>query len=190
MDFPRPGTFAMYLALVCAPPSAGRQPRVSPAALGHITDQVLNALLPEHDLVSGVSVAQRKLVFDFQRTMAAFARVGTPAGSFRDLHLRRPVELGGKDLLDDCSQMGGADRPCTRLGSRVYTWIEPLSVTDSQLVVRAYCMWPDRGEALHKRGVTPRTRLAFLVGFADEVYFVRTSTGEWKFSKIGTRTVS
>jgi len=190
MDFPRPGTFAMYLALVCAAPAAAPQPRVSPAALGHITDEVLNALLPEHGSVSGVPVAQRKIVFDFQRTMAAFARVGTPAASFRDLHVRRPVELGAKDLLDDCSQEGGADRPCTRLGSRVYTWIDPVSVTDSQLVVRAYFSWPDRGEVLRKQGVIPRTGLAFLVGFAAEVYFVRASTGEWKFSKIGTTAVS
>ena len=173
---------------VIAPALPAQQPHLSPSALGQIADEVLNQLVPQSGSLSRVPIAQRQIVFDFQRTMAAFARVGTPAASFRDLHMRRPVELGTRDLLDDCSQGRAPKHPCARLGWRVYAVIVPVSMTSSELVVRATFMWPDRGAARLQHGVTPTGR-ATLVGFSSEVYLVRTPTGEWKFSKLGTTAV-
>jgi hypothetical protein len=117
--------------------------------------------------------------------MAAFSQPGAPAATFGDLHMRRPVQLGTKDLLADCSQLPARDRHCLRLGWRVYTSIEPVSVTDSELVVDAIVVWPDRSNTRYVQGVAP-TGHATLVGFNVKVYFVSTPTGEWKLSKVGT----
>jgi hypothetical protein len=181
--------WALVLILAALAPAASAQQRqLLPGALGQIADEVLNALIPPDQLLSRVPVAKRKIIFDFERTMAAFMKVGTPAASFPDLHMQTPVELGTADLLDDCTQFGLREHPCARLGWRVYTWIAPVSVTDSVIVVRASVAWPERGGLSFQPDLAPEGR-ATLVGFTTEVHLVRTPTGKWKFSKQGAAAV-
>lgn len=166
-----------------APALAAQQPRLSPTALGQITDQVLQALTPQEQMLSGVPVGKRKIVFDFQRTMAAFANVAMPTANFSELHMETPVELGTRELLGDCSQHSPL-KSCARLGWRVYTWTKPVSVTNSEIVVRASFLWADRSGLPFQEGVTPEG-YGVLIGFDSEVHLVRTQTGGWKFSEVG-----
>lgn len=164
-----------------------QQPHLSPAALGQVVDEVLNALVPPDRPLSRVPVAERGIVFDVGRTMAAFPEIGTQATNFRDLRVRTPVELGTKDVLDGCTQHL-RQNACARLGWRVYTWMSPVSVTSSEIVVRAHVRWAERGGARPERGMAPEGS-ASLVGFSTDVYLVRTPTGEWRFSKRGNAAV-
>lgn len=178
---------ALFLAAP-APAAPAQQPQLSPATLGQIADEVLHALIPPDELLSRVPVAKRGIVFDFERTMAAFMKVGTPAASFPDLHMRTPVELGTAELLGDCTQFGLRDEPCARLGWRVYTRMAPVSVTDSVIVVRASVAWPSRLGPPFQPGIEPEGR-AFLASYTTEVHLVRTPAGKWKFRKRGTTAV-
>lgn len=171
-----------------APALPAQQPSLTPTALGQITDQVLQALSPQDGMLSRVPVGKRKIVFDFQRTLAAFTNIGMPTASFSELHMETPVELGTDELLGDCSQHDLL-KPCARLGWRVYTWIEPVSLTNSQIVVQASFMWADRGSTPLQEGVMPEGH-AGLVGFSSKVYLVRTRTGGWKFLKVGVTDVA
>ena len=96
-------------------------------------------LLPPGESLSGVSVTKRKIFFDHERTMAAFGHGGTPM-SLSDLGIRTPVTAGSGSLLNDGNLWG--DKPCKQLGWSAYVWIEPISITNSQSVVRGYVDWP------------------------------------------------
>jgi hypothetical protein len=165
-----------------SPVAIAQQPHLSPVEIGQIADAVFNSLIPPDSQLSGVPVAERRIVFDFQQTMAAFAEVGTPAASFADLHMRTPVQLGTEALLDDCSPH--VELKCAGLGWRVYASIEPVSVTSSQIIVRAGFSWADRSGSASQLAVAPEG-VAYLVGFATEMYLVRTQKGEWKYLKQG-----
>jgi len=176
-------TLGVSLALGLAVPAAaaGQQARVSAAALGHIADDVLNAVLPQERMLSRVPVSSRKIVFDLERTLAAFEKAGALAPGSRELHLRRSVQPGSARLLHDCDQ--AARKPCAGLGWRVYTFLQPASVTQSELAVQANVMWPDRGGEPFVQGVAPTGRTS-LVGFSVKVHFVRDKAGAWKFSRV------
>lgn len=178
-------SIAIVLALVCAGlarPLPAQQPTLTPEVLGQITDAVFAALIAPDSSLSRIPVAKRRVVFDYDRTAASFERVGTPPAVFSKLRLRTPVARGTKELLADCAQ--GVLKPCSKLAWRVYSWLAPVSVTDSEVVVRAHFMWADRGRAKFQDGVAPKGR-GRLVGFASEVFLVRGQDGIWRFSKLG-----
>jgi hypothetical protein len=175
------------LSLVWPRPAAAQRSNLAPAALGQIVDVVLGALAAPDSSLSRVSVAKRKIYFDYERTIAAFERAGVWHASPSELHLRALVTPGTRALLDDCSQL--RPEPCRRLGWSIYSWLEPLTVTDSVVVVRAHFTWPDRGSAPVREGVAPNGR-AFLVGFSSEVYLVRDPDGVWRFSRVRKTIVS
>ena len=169
--------------LAGVPSAMAQQTRLSPAAIGQITDAVMGEILPLDSRVSRVLVSKRTVVFDHDRTMAAFEKLGHPGVPFSELELRTPVIVGTKAVLDDCSQT--ERRACMGLGWRVYAWIEALSVSDTAARVRGHFLWADRGNAVYEEGIAP-TGGAFLVGMSAEVYLTRGKDGAWKFSRRGT----
>jgi hypothetical protein len=174
-----------FIALASAHPVAAQTPRLTAAELGQIVDAVFDTLARPTTTFSRVPLAQRTLVFDAGRTLAAFQRVGV-SGVFADLHLRTPIKQGTQALLDDCRQAGRL--PCDRLGWSVYAWFDPVTVTDSLAVVRATFLWPDRGNTPFVANVSP-TGGGYLAGFTSEVFLVRARDGSWKFSRVGSTAV-
>ena len=174
--------------LLCAGPQAlGAQRRaISPRELGQIADAVFSALVPPDSSLSRVPIRERKLVFDAERTIAAFERAGSPHASYADLHMRTPAKPGTRAVIGDCSQL--ASRPCSALGWSVYTWLQPVSITDSEAVLRAHFLWADRGREQFQEGVAPTGR-ALLVGFTSEAHLIRTAGGGWRFSRVGSTIV-
>ena len=159
---------------------AAQQVRIPSVAVGQIVSEVLRAVVPPTDSLSRVSIAKRGVFFDQAQTMAAFGYPGSASPA--DLGVRLPVTFGTKKLLSDCDEWGA--KPCKQLGWSAYVWIEPISITNSQAVVRAYVAWPERGATPFVKGVAPMGE-ASLAMFATEVYLVRSANGEWKFAKKG-----
>lgn len=165
-------------AFAACRPIAAQQALLSPPEIGQIADEVFENIIPPGQLVSRVSVANRKILFDHQRTMTAFGyRIATAPS---DLLLRTATNLGTNDLLEDCDQTHR--KICSRLGWGLYVWIAPLSVTASEAQVRVHVSWPDRGHAVFEQGIAPDGS-AYLVGFVMEVELARSQSGEWKFVK-------
>jgi hypothetical protein len=177
----RPIRFALLgVAAWCSTSSVNAQPsRLAPRAIGEIVDQVVGALIPPRDSLSRVSVRNRKIFFDDARTLAAFGYPGAHIG-ISDLALRTPVRPGRKSLLSDCDSM--RLKPCRQLGWSTYVWLNPISVTANQAVVRAYFLWPDRGSTSFAAGVSPNGN-TFLVGFHADVELALSGDGSWKFVK-------
>jgi hypothetical protein len=180
---------AAVAAMTCAafaPPIVAQRSSLTAADLGQIVAVVFDSLTSPEQAFSRVPVAKRKIFFDHERTVSLFERFGVPHTEFAQLHFRTPVQVGTRALLDDCQQ--AAPKPCAKLGWSVYSFIEPISASDSQVVVQAYFLWPDRGMAEFREGVPPVGR-AFLVGFDREVYFVRGKDQALRFSKFGITNV-
>ncbi len=161
---------------------AAQRPPIAPAAIGQIVDEVLRAVVPPGSSLSGVSVAKRKVFLDYQRTMAAFGYPGAST-SVSALGIRAPVTAGPEGLLKDCDFSGA--KPCKQLGWSAYVWIEPVSITNSHAVVRAYVSWPERPRTSFTAGVAP-TGKARLESFAAKTYLARSANGEWKFVRQGS----
>jgi hypothetical protein len=163
-----------------------QRPALAPTELGQIADAVFGALAPPDSSLSRVPIRDRGLIFDAERTIAAFEQTGSPHASFGDLHMRTPARVGTRAVLGDCSQV--VANSCSSLGWNVYTWLEPVSRTDGEVVVRATFLWADRGRVPFQEGVAPTGR-AGLVGFTSEAHLVRTSGGAWRFSRMGSTAV-
>ena len=179
-------TLLVMAACAVAPMLRAQESPFAPTSIGQLVNEVLQALVPPDKLISRVSVARRGIVFDYARTIAAFRNAGAPETSPSDLAVRAEVTQGGESVLDDCDQMG--TRSCQRLGWSAYVWIEPISVTATEAVVRAHLSWPDRGRASFEEGVAPTGRAA-LTGYSAEVYLIRHADGGWRFNKLG-RTIA
>ena len=179
---------ASFGLLWCAWPHTmvAQRPAITPTELGQIADAVFSALVPPDSSLSRVPIRDRKLVFDEERTIASFEQAGSPHASFVDLHMRTAVKSGTRALLDDCSQLMA--KPCSGLGWNAYAWLQPVSITDSDAVVRAHFLWADRGSAQFQEGVAPTGR-ALLVGFTSEARLIRTAGGEWRFSRVRSTVV-
>jgi len=162
-------------------PVSAQQERLHPAAIGQIVDEVLLRVLPPSERLSRVTIAKRKLSFDHERTAAAFGYPGASI-SVSDLRLRSAVGPGSRTMLSDCDQM--RRQQCSLLGWRAYVWIEPVSVTKSQAVVRAHVSWTDRDPKTFEERVPPKTR-GFLVGMVRQLELTRLPNGNWKFVKEG-----
>lgn len=173
----------------CTWPTAlgAQRPALTPVSLGQVADVIFSALAPPDSSLSRVPIRERKIAFDYERTIAALEQGGGAHASVSELTLRTPVTAGTRALLDDCSQ--AAPKACSKLGWMVYTWLEPRSITDSEVVVQAHFSWADRGRVPFLEGVAP-TGPASLVGFTSEVHLVRSSAGEWRISRLGTTLVS
>ena len=172
----------MVAACVLARPLAAQQRRLPPSEIGQIVDAVLSELIPPESLLSRLTVAQRGLFLDVNRTMEAFHVSGGDSVTIANLGLRTAPKAGSRSLLVDCDQVGR--KPCTRLGSSAYVFIEPICVTTSQARVRASVSWPDRGPS-ELGALAPPGQRVFLTGFSAEVDLVRAPGGRWRFKKLG-----
>jgi hypothetical protein len=179
---------ALLLALCGWPLSLHAQrTRLTPAAIGQIVDEVLSELVSPDTLASRIPIGKRGVYFDRVRSMRAFGYADSNSIATAELHLHNPVREGSLSLLEDCR--GRGMRPCRQIGWGVYVAVEPIAVTDSGAIVNAVIRWADRGPELFKPGVAP-TGPSVLVGFTSQVELIRTSTGRWKFAKLGRTRVS
>ena len=149
-------------------------------------DAILDTLAGPSQRFSRVSVANRGILFDYERTIGAFQRKGGPPAAPADLRLRTSVNPGEKSVLDDCSQL--AFKLCVGLGWSVYVWLDPVLVADSAITIRAIFVWADRGNTQFSAGVAPQSR-ALLVGFAREVHLAHGANGVWRVTRLGVALV-
>lgn len=169
-------------ASVLTNPLGAQQARLAPTAVGQIIDEVLGELFPLGKSVSRIPVTQREIFLDHARTIAAFGHDAAQTIPSSGRPLQAAVKSGTKDLLEDCSQV--IFKPCQKLGWSVYVSIEPVSISTSEALVRAYVVWPDRGSATFEEAVPPKGR-ALLVGYLKEIQLARSPDADWKFVKQG-----
>ena len=171
-------------AFFCTAPARGtaQQASIEPRAVGQIINEVLDSLLPPKGSTPH-EVWQRGVLFDYQRTLAAFHQ--SPSVPKSDLRLRHSMKEGFNSLLDDCDQMGR--KPCTQLGWSVYAYIEPVTITETKALVRAVMLSADRTTPFIP-GTTPKGK-AYLSGGSTEVYLTRVKGGPWKYLKKGVSQV-
>jgi hypothetical protein len=167
----------LIAAMTIVPSMAAQRPRLRASEISQLADEVLRVVAAPQRVLAGVPIANRELAFDVKRTLAAFGASTAPDTAIR---LRRPVTVATQSALRDCSQL--QPRVCAGLGRRAYVWIEPISLTGSDAVVRANVAWVDRrpnqfvpGSAVLAKG--------FLEGFSTKLRLVRDSTGRWTFVK-------
>jgi hypothetical protein len=176
------GHFIRVAVLVnCAATALAQAPPLGPSEIGQIVDEVLTAVVPPSESLSRVPTAQRSILFDFDRTLAAFGYESDLPALRSQLRLKRSVTPGSRDLLSDCEQL--SRQACSRIGWGVYVFILPVTVTDSGALVMARVAWADRGTA-RVEGMPPKEP-ASLVGFSIEVFLSRSSDGVWKFVRTG-----
>jgi hypothetical protein len=176
---------AIGCALIAAPfsSSAAQTTWLTPAEIGQVFDEVLPIVLPPGGSLSQVHTADRRIRFDHARTMAAFGYVSRPTRAM--LRLRSAVDSGDKSLLSDCDP--AARKPCSQLGWNAYVWMEPVSMSNSQMQVRVHVLWADR-KATFAPGVSPSGK-AYLTMFTAHLYLERVDS-RWRFVKEGPTAVS
>jgi hypothetical protein len=159
-------------------PSAAQQVSLRPQAIGQIVNEVLDALAPSTG-PRPHPIWKRGVVFDYQRTLAAFHQSRSVRPS--DLALRHSMKAGSAAMLEDCDQFG--TKPCSKLGWDTYCYIEPVSISESEARVRVHFLAAHRNTPFVE-GVIP-TDKAYLQGGATLVYLSRAKGGSWKFLKTG-----
>lgn len=187
-SYPRLALRGLVLAMVASVtsyPLHAQERRLAQAEVVQIVDEVIERWIPAGKRLSRVSVEQRGVFFDHDRTWAAFGHAGAAEFPLRALRLRTIVRPGSRDLLAGC----GAPSICrTQLGWGVYVSISPASVTASEAVIHASFLWPDRGGVQFEEGVVPVGRDG-LVGFMARIYFARSPDGTWRFVSEGPTAV-
>jgi hypothetical protein len=168
-------------ACVYTPAAIAQSKQLSSAALGHIVDAVISEIIPPEQFLSTVRVADRRVYFDHQRTLAAFHTSKSRAPS-DVLALRSSVKDGTAALLSECDELGRMR--CQQLGWSAYVWMEPISVSQSRALIRAHVNWPERGKTAFERGVSPAGN-AFLAGFTTELQVDRAPDGTWRVTRRG-----
>ena len=176
------GSFCLGIALVGTTLHA-QQARRTPREIAQIVDAALQGVIPPEKRLTDLTVAERGVRFDYQRTMAAFGHTDD-VGSLSSFGLRTTVTSGANELLSDCDQMGF--KPCARLGRSVYVNLAPMSSTDSTAVVVLHVVW---ATTLDSGVKDPATR-TFMSGFSTEVHLVRSGSGTWTFVRAGKTAMS
>jgi len=120
------------------------------------------------------NVAEREIRLDYDRTMTGF-------GLANNAEVRAKLGLtyieGSRALFEDCDQMGAG--PCKQLGRAAYTYVEPLSISNSEAKVQVHVIWANK----------PSTR-TYLSVWVTEVILTRSGSGPWKFLKLGRGVIS
>ena len=151
-------------------------PRRSPKEIGQIIDAALQAVIPPGQRLTSHTVAERGIRFDYDRTMAAFG-YADDAGARASLGLKRALTAGSDSLLMDCDQRGS--KACSRLGRSVYVYVEPISISSSEALVRVHTTW----------ATTPSKR-TYMSGSWTEVILSRSGSGPWTFVRTGRGVIS
>lgn len=146
------------------------------AEVGALVDSVVSTLFPIESKVSRVSVAKRGISLDVPRVRRAFQLPNEDA-SLTTHRLSSRMAAVDSTVLSDCDASGRLK--CERLRWSVFLRVEPISRSDTSIVVRVVALWPDRGSAdIDNRAAT--LQHATLVGYSTELHFLKTETG-WKF---------
>jgi hypothetical protein len=180
------GTLLMAALVIHVAPASAKSQRLTEREVGQVVDEVLQKIIPPDSSLSRVPVRDRGVYFDHGRTLAAFGFRDSAAAASR-LALRSPVMPGTRSLLEGCRQVVAT--PCQHLGWGAYAWVDFVSMSDSELVVRLEVHWADRGGVALQPGVAANGS-AFLVGFGMEVHLARAADGSWRFARIGPTRVS
>ena len=155
---------------------------VSPADIRDMMELAVDQLMPDTASPSRVQVAKRGVFWDVPRTLRTFGVADNAVPSFAQLKLKNPrIREGAIWMLGSCPTTG-SDR-CKNLGWRVYTYAEPILVTESQVVIRTWFLWADRGTETFQNGAAPGGG-ATLTGYFTEMEFARVN-GALKFVKKG-----
>lgn len=172
------GWWIRTLCLVVVASSVQAQsPRLSPRNIGAIINAALREIIPPETRLGNGTVAERGIRFDYSRTMTAF---GLPDDHDMraSLGLDRVVTEGSLALFADCDQLGM--QPCARIGHSVWVAVEPISVSDSEVVVWVHVSY----------ATTMPSNRRYLSGFATEVFLARSGSGPWRFVRTGRGIVS
>lgn len=146
-------------------------PGRSPKEIGKIINAALQAVIPPETRLTSYTISERGMRFDYGRTMALFG-VPDNAEARASLGLTRTVADGSIALLEDCDQRG--TESCERLGRAAYVYLEPISVSDSQAIVRVHVYW-----------ATQPSGRAYLSGSSTEVVLKRSGSAPWRFIRTG-----
>lgn len=164
------GTLLAVIGLTAA--GHAQQAKFVPQEVGQLIEAALNNVLPSEKLLTNASVAQRGIRFDFRKTADAFG-VAIGAAPSADLGVRRELGVGSQEMLADCDQAGM--KPCARLGSASYVYLEPVSRSETAAVVWLHVTW----------ATTLPSKRSYRSGFSTQVHFSRASTGVWTFVRTG-----
>ena len=153
-------------------------PRRSPKEIGQIIDAAVQSVIPSWERHAGVAMAERGIRFDYARTMAAFGSADD-ASARASLGLARAFPAGSDSLLVDCDQMGS--KACSRLGRSVYVFLEPISVSTSEVLVWVHMEWA---------GTPTGSRRTFKASSSTEVFLSRSGSGPRTFVRLGRSVIS
>jgi hypothetical protein len=179
------GIRSVLVGLACwglATTLPAQQTLLQPKEVGQLTSVALDSVLPVGLRLSGVTVSNRKVLFDFARTSSAFGRDVPDSTAARDFDLKRPLRLASRDVLVGCDRSRSS--ACQNMGWQVYVWVEPVSLSPSSATVRVHARWPDRGSEAFAEGTAPVGR-AGLVGFFTEISLARSRSGQWEYVRRG-----
>ena len=179
----RKATLLASAFAVLAQPLRAQQPRLSAKELSQVVSEVLRVVVPPTDSASRVSIADRKVVFDYARTMKAFQVDSLLRAT---LAVKDAPREGSWDLLSDCNKWG--EKPCAKLGWNVYVFVEPRSIAATTVRVRANVLWAARPDEAFVAGKAPDSN-GGLLGFSVEIFLTKSSNGEWVYSKTGVHIV-
>ena len=149
----------------------------SPQEVGQIIAAALQAVVPPGQRLTSHTVAERGIRFDYARTLAAFGYTDD-AQTRASLGPARAPATGTDSLLVDCDQMGS--KPCSRLGSSVYVYVEPISVSNSEASVWVHVVW----------ATTMPSKRTFKSASSTEVILSRSGSGPWTFVGTGRGVIS
>lgn len=150
----------------------------SPQEVGQIITAALQAVVPPDRRLTSHTVAERGIRFDYARTLAAFGYPNDATARAR-LALGRAVTGGTDSLLVDCDQVGS--KPCSRLGSSAYVYVEPISVSSSQATVWIHVLWAT---------TPPKSKHTYLSGSSTQVILARSGSAPWTFVRTGAGVIS
>jgi len=149
----------------------------SPQEVGQIIAAAMQAVVPPGQRLTSHTVAERGIRFDYARTLAAFGyRDDAPTRA--SLGLAPTFPAGTDSLLADCDQMGS--KPCSRLGSSAYVYVEPIAVLSADAAVWVHVVW----------ATTMPSKRTFLSASVTEVILSRSGSGPWTFVRTGRGIIS
>ncbi len=153
-------------------------PRRSPKEIGQIIDAAWHAVIPAWERHAGSTVAEHEIRFDYGRTLAAFG-YADDAAARASLDLTHAFTGGADSLLVDCDQRGS--KTCSRLGRSVYMYLEPISVSGSEVVVWVHVSWAS---------TPPNSKRTFGASSSTQVFLSRSGSGPWTFVRLGKGVIS
>ena len=166
------GCVCMGVALVATSIKA-QTPQRSPKEIGQIIDAAVQAVSPSWERHANSTIAERGIRFDYARTMAGFGYADN-ARARANLGLTRALTAGSDSLLVDCDQMGS--KACSRLGRSVYVYLEPTSVSSSEVALWVHMEWV---------GTPSKSKRTYLASFSAEVFLSRSGSGPWTLVRLG-----